>query len=53
MQSGSSPATAAAGTLGGRGGVRNVLPGLQGDTAEQLMAQNAAQALNSNQMSKS
>ncbi|MEZ6138925.1 MAG: hypothetical protein R3C53_28905, partial [Pirellulaceae bacterium] len=41
MQSGSSPATAAAGTLGGRGGVRNVLPGLQGDTAEQLMAQNA------------
>lgn len=41
MQSGSSPATAAAGTLGGYGGVRNVLPGLQTDTAERLMAQNA------------
>ncbi len=41
MQSGSSPATAAAGTLAGHGAVRNVLPGLRSDTAEMLLAQNA------------
>ena len=34
-------ATPPAGSLGGRAAVRSLLPGLQGDSAEQLLAQNA------------
>ena len=41
MQSGNSAASPGAGTLGGMGAIRNVLPGLQSDSAEQLLAQNA------------
>ncbi len=41
MQSGGSVASPGAGTMGGMGAIRNVLPGLQSDSAEQLMAQNA------------
>ncbi len=41
MQSGSGAADAAAGTLGGLGAVRNVLPGLNGSSAEQIMARGA------------
>ncbi len=41
MQSGSSVSSPGAGTTGGMGTVRNVLPGLKSESAEQLMAQNA------------
>ncbi len=41
MKSGASVASPGAGTTGGMGAVRNVLPGLQSESAEQLMAQNA------------
>ncbi|MEM7474916.1 MAG: hypothetical protein AAF483_07980 [Planctomycetota bacterium] len=40
-QGSGSPSLPSAGSLGGRAAVRSVLPGLQGETAEQLMAQNA------------
>jgi hypothetical protein len=40
MQAGGSPAVPAAGSTGGFGVVRNVLPGLDTSTGEQIMAQN-------------
>lgn len=41
MKSGSSVSSPGSGTTAGMGAIRNVLPGLQSDSAEQLMAQNA------------
>ncbi|WP_436716988.1 hypothetical protein U8335_07610 [Roseiconus lacunae] len=40
-QSGNSPSAPGAGTTGGFGAVRSVLPGVSGDTSEAILAQNA------------